>query len=114
MCQDFQEQELLMELKMCNSTTAQQVAVSYVEVVLASPTFVVCMQMSAFGVSVCFRAMGMLQDINQSQNRRSRFSKMAMITLLNFNLPVKYGLMGHLASTDKITDGFYDVGKVCE
>ncbi|XP_056869322.1 armadillo repeat-containing protein 3 isoform X1 [Takifugu flavidus] len=57
-------------------------------------------------------AMEMLQDINQSQNRRSRFSKMALITLLNFNLPVKYALMGHLASTDKITDGFYDVGKV--
>lgn len=56
----------------------------------------------------------MLQDINQSQNRRSKFSKMAMITLLNFNLPVKYALMGHLASTDKITDGFYDVGKVCK
>uniref|UniRef100_A0A674PD73 Armadillo repeat containing 3 n=1 Tax=Takifugu rubripes TaxID=31033 RepID=A0A674PD73_TAKRU len=59
-------------------------------------------------------AMEMLQDINQSQNRRSRFSKMALITLLNFNLPVKYALMGHLASTDKITDGFYDVGKVCK
>lgn len=53
MCQDFQEQELLMELKMCNSTIAQQVAVSYVEVVSASPTFVVCMQMSAFGVFPC-------------------------------------------------------------
>lgn len=39
---------------------------------------------------------------------------MAMITLLNFNLPVKYALMGHLASTDKITDGFYDVGQVCK
>lgn len=55
----------------------------------------------------------MLQDINQLPTRRTRFSRMAMISLLNFNLPVKFGLMGHLASTDRISDGFYDVGKVC-
>lgn len=62
---------------------------------------------------MCFSALEMLQDINQLPTRRTRFSRMAMITLLNFNLPVKFGLMGHLASTDQISDGFYDVGKVC-
>lgn len=55
----------------------------------------------------------MLQEINQSENYRNKFSKTAMITLLKFNLPVKYGLMGHLASSDNVSDGFYDVGKVC-
>lgn len=62
---------------------------------------------------MCSRALEMLQDINQLPTRRTRFSRTAMITLLNFNLPVKFGLMGHLASTDMISDGFYDVGKVC-
>uniref|UniRef100_H3CRS9 Armadillo repeat containing 3 n=1 Tax=Tetraodon nigroviridis TaxID=99883 RepID=H3CRS9_TETNG len=57
-------------------------------------------------------ALEMLQEINQSPTRRTTFSRTAMITLLNFNLPVKFGLMGQLASTDKIGDGFYDVGKV--
>ncbi len=64
-------------------------------------------------VYVCLRALEMLQEINQSVNRRSRFSKLAMISLLNSNLSVKYSLTGHLASTDIISDGFYDAGKVC-
>lgn len=62
---------------------------------------------------VCFRALEMLQEINQSVNRRSSFSKLAMISLLNSNLSVKYSLTGHLAAADIITDGFYDAGKVC-
>ncbi len=62
---------------------------------------------------VCLRALEMLQKINQSENRRSSFSELAMMSLLNSNLSVKYGLKGHLASTDIISDGFYDTGKVC-
>ncbi|XP_028424854.1 armadillo repeat-containing protein 3 isoform X2 [Perca flavescens] len=58
-----------------------------------------------------FGALEMLQEINLSVNRRSRFSELAMISLLNFNLSVKYSLTSHLASTDIISDGFYDVGK---
>lgn len=61
---------------------------------------------------VCFRGLEMLQEINQSENRRSSFSKLAMISLLNSNMSVKYSLTGHLTSTDIISDGFYDVGKV--
>ncbi|KAF1372810.1 hypothetical protein PFLUV_G00253730 [Perca fluviatilis] len=60
-----------------------------------------------------FGALEMLQEINLSVNRRSRFSELAMISLLNFNLSVKYSLTSHLASTDIISDGFYDVGKAC-
>lgn len=55
----------------------------------------------------------MLREINHSVNRRSSYSELAMISLLNSNLSVKYSLTGHLASTDIISDGFYDAGKVC-
>lgn len=61
---------------------------------------------------VCPRALEMLQEINQSVNRSS-FSKLAMTKLLSSNLPVKYSLLDHLTSSDIISDGFYDAGKVC-
>lgn len=64
-------------------------------------------------VYVGLRALEMLQEINQSVNRKSSYSKLAMTSLLNSNLSVKYNLTGHLASTDVIIDGFYDAGKVC-
>lgn len=56
-------------------------------------------------------ALEKLQNVNQSENKKTMFSEMAMVTLLNFNLPVKYSLTGVLSSTDHITDGFYDAGK---
>lgn len=62
---------------------------------------------------ICFRALEMLQEINQSENRRSSFSKLAMMSLLNSNMSVKYSLTGHLTATDMISNGFYDAGKVC-
>ncbi|XP_068438116.1 armadillo repeat-containing protein 3 isoform X2 [Clinocottus analis] len=63
-------------------------------------------------VEMCkFGALELLQEINQSVNRRSSFSRLAMNSLLNFNLSVKYSLTGHLACTDIISDGFYDAGK---
>ncbi|KAM9337342.1 armadillo repeat-containing protein 3 [Symphorus nematophorus] len=72
----------------------------------------VCASDEATAVEMCkFGALEMLQEINQSVNRRSSFSKLAMISLLNSNLSVKYSLRGHLASTDIIRDGFYDAGK---
>lgn len=61
---------------------------------------------------VCFRALEKLQAINQSQNRKSCYSSLAMITLVNANMSIKYSVTGHLSATDIITDGFYDVGKV--
>ncbi|XP_071341519.1 armadillo repeat-containing protein 3 isoform X2 [Trachinotus anak] len=73
----------------------------------------VCASDEPNAVEMCkFGALEMLQEINQSVNRSSSFSKMAMISLLNSNLSVKYSLTGHLASTDIISDGFYDAGKV--
>lgn len=55
----------------------------------------------------------MLQEINQSESRRSSFSSLAMTSLLNSNLSVKYSLTDNLTFTDIIRDGFYDAGKVC-
>ncbi|KAM4544134.1 armadillo repeat-containing protein 3 [Fundulus diaphanus] len=74
----------------------------------------VCAGETSCAVEMCrLGALEILQQINQSGNRRTSFSELAMISLLNTNLPVKYSLMGHLASTDIITSGFYDAGKVC-
>ncbi|CAL9697893.1 unnamed protein product [Knipowitschia caucasica] len=52
-----------------------------------------------------------LQKINQTENQKNVFSEMAITSLLSFNLPVKYSLMGFLSPTDHVTDGFYDAGK---
>ncbi|XP_071398841.1 armadillo repeat-containing protein 3 [Centroberyx affinis] len=73
----------------------------------------VCASDEPTAVEMCkFGALELLQEINQSVNRRSRFSELAMARLLDFNLSVKYSLTGRLASTDITTDGFYDVGQV--
>ncbi|XP_067434318.1 armadillo repeat-containing protein 3 [Thunnus thynnus] len=72
----------------------------------------VCASDEPNAVEMCkYGALEMLQEINQSVNRRSRFSELAMISLLNSNLSLKYSLTGCLASTDIITDCFYDTGK---
>ncbi|XP_054479178.1 armadillo repeat-containing protein 3 [Anoplopoma fimbria] len=73
----------------------------------------VCATDVPVAVEICkFGALELLQQINQSVNRKSSFSRLAMISLLNSNLSVKYSLTGNLASTDLISDGFYDAGKV--
>ncbi|XP_038133596.1 armadillo repeat-containing protein 3-like, partial [Cyprinodon tularosa] len=72
----------------------------------------VCAGDTSCAVKLCrLGALEILQEINQSVKLRTNFSKWAMSSLLNSNLPVKYSLMGHLASTDIITSGFYDAGK---
>ncbi|KAF7668127.1 hypothetical protein LDENG_00031130 [Lucifuga dentata] len=72
----------------------------------------VCASDEPTSVEMCkFGALETLQEINQSVSRRSRFSQLAMINLLNSNLSVKYSLTGRLASTDIISDGFYDAGQ---
>ncbi|XP_035981505.1 armadillo repeat-containing protein 3 isoform X2 [Fundulus heteroclitus] len=74
----------------------------------------VCAGETSCAVEMCrLGALQILQQINESGNRRTSFSELAMTSLLNTNLPVKYSLTGHLASTDIITSGFYDAGKVC-
>uniref|UniRef100_A0A665WDS9 Armadillo repeat containing 3 n=1 Tax=Echeneis naucrates TaxID=173247 RepID=A0A665WDS9_ECHNA len=76
-------------------------------------TINVCASDEATAVEMCkFGALELLQEINQSVNRRSSLSQLAMMSLLDFNLSVKYSLTGHLAFSDIINDGFYDAGKV--
>uniref|UniRef100_A0A8D3DIV4 Armadillo repeat containing 3 n=1 Tax=Scophthalmus maximus TaxID=52904 RepID=A0A8D3DIV4_SCOMX len=73
----------------------------------------VCASDEPAAVEMCkFGALELLREINQSANRRSSFSELAMISLLNSNLSVKYSLTGHLAFTDIVSDGFYDAGQV--
>ncbi|XP_061660838.1 armadillo repeat-containing protein 3-like isoform X6 [Syngnathoides biaculeatus] len=64
------------------------------------------------GVQLNTIALEILQDITQSINRRSKFTEFALISLLKYNLSLKYGLLGYLATTDLITNGLYDAGKV--
>ncbi|XP_061660832.1 armadillo repeat-containing protein 3-like isoform X2 [Syngnathoides biaculeatus] len=73
----------------------------------------VCAKDEPTALEMCkFGALEILQDITQSINRRSKFTEFALISLLKYNLSLKYGLLGYLATTDLITNGLYDAGKV--
>lgn len=63
-------------------------------------------------VWIICRALEVLQEINCSLNRRSKFSEAALQRLLDSNLSVKYSLTGCLSHTDITADGFYDLGQV--
>ncbi|XP_054893467.1 armadillo repeat-containing protein 3-like [Poeciliopsis prolifica] len=72
----------------------------------------VCARDTSCAVKMCkLGALEILQEINQSANRRSSFSKLAITSLLNSNLPVKYNRTGRLTPNDIITSGFYDAGQ---
>ncbi|XP_069561620.1 armadillo repeat-containing protein 3 [Brachyistius frenatus] len=72
----------------------------------------VCASDEPTAVEMCkFGALEILQEISQSVNRGKGFSTLAMNSLLNSNLSVKYSVTDHLASTDIITSGFYDAGR---
>ncbi|XP_015708816.1 armadillo repeat-containing protein 3 isoform X4 [Coturnix japonica] len=58
------------------------------------------------------RAIDILEEINQSTARRNNFSEAALERLLDNNLSQKYSQMGYLSSSNVITDGFYDYGKI--
>uniref|UniRef100_A0A3Q3W2W6 EDR1/CTR1/ARMC3-like peptidase-like domain-containing protein n=1 Tax=Mola mola TaxID=94237 RepID=A0A3Q3W2W6_MOLML len=70
-----------------------------------------CLTVLACEADARAEALEMLQEINQSESRRSSFSSLAMTSLLNSNLSVKYSLTDNLTFTDIIRDGFYDAGK---
>uniref|UniRef100_A0A3Q2XW33 Armadillo repeat containing 3 n=1 Tax=Hippocampus comes TaxID=109280 RepID=A0A3Q2XW33_HIPCM len=72
----------------------------------------VCAKDEPTSVEMCkFGALEMLNEINQADSSRSKFSEFAFNSLLQSSLSLKYGLTDHLATTDLITDGFYDAGK---
>ncbi|XP_061522376.1 armadillo repeat-containing protein 3-like [Phycodurus eques] len=73
----------------------------------------VCAKDEPTALEMCkFGALEILQEITQSINRRNKFTEFALISLLKYNLSLKYGLLGYLATTDVIIDGLYDAGKV--
>ncbi|XP_061661271.1 armadillo repeat-containing protein 3-like isoform X2 [Syngnathoides biaculeatus] len=74
----------------------------------------VCAKDEPTSMEMCqFGALEMLNEINQADNSKSRFSEFALNSLMQSCLSLKYGLTDHLAATDIIIDGFYDAGKLC-
>ncbi|XP_061614546.1 armadillo repeat-containing protein 3-like isoform X1 [Phyllopteryx taeniolatus] len=74
----------------------------------------VCAKDEPTSMEMCkFGALEMLNEINQADNSKSRFSEFALNSLMQSSPSLKYALTDHLASTDILTDGFYDAGKLC-
>ncbi|XP_053429219.1 armadillo repeat-containing protein 3 isoform X1 [Nycticebus coucang] len=57
-------------------------------------------------------ALDILDEVNLSGNRKNKFSEVAYNKLLNNNLPLKYSQTGYLSSSNIISDGFYDYGRI--
>ncbi|KAG8504723.1 Armadillo repeat-containing protein 3 [Galemys pyrenaicus] len=57
-------------------------------------------------------ALDILEEINLSVTRKNKFSEAAYNKLLNNNLSLKYSQTGYLSSSNIITDGFYDYGRI--
>ena len=58
------------------------------------------------------RALEILEEINVSVSRKNKFSEAAYNKLLNNYLSLKYSQTGYLSSSNIISDGFYDYGRV--
>lgn len=58
------------------------------------------------------RALDILEEINLSVSRKNKFSEAAYNKLLNNHLSLKYSRTGCLSSSNIISDGFYDYGRV--
>lgn len=58
------------------------------------------------------RALDILEEINLSVSRKNKFSEAAHNKLLNNHLSLKYSQTGYLSSSNIISDGFYDYGRV--
>ncbi|XP_061096444.1 armadillo repeat-containing protein 3 [Conger conger] len=72
----------------------------------------VCASDEPTAIEMCkLGALEILQEVNSSPNRQSKFSEAALQRLLDSNLSVKYSLAGYLSSTNITVDGFYDPGK---
>uniref|UniRef100_A0A3P9JNM8 Armadillo repeat containing 3 n=1 Tax=Oryzias latipes TaxID=8090 RepID=A0A3P9JNM8_ORYLA len=72
----------------------------------------VCASDKLSAVEMCrLGALEILQDMIRPESGRNALGGLALNSLLKSNLSVKYSLMGHLASSDIITCGFYDAGK---
>lgn len=64
--------------------------------------------------SLIDRALDILEEVNLSVSRKNKFSEAAYHKLLNHYVSLKYSLTGYLSSSNIISDGFYDYGRVSD
>uniref|UniRef100_A0A8C6GZC3 Armadillo repeat containing 3 n=1 Tax=Mus spicilegus TaxID=10103 RepID=A0A8C6GZC3_MUSSI len=79
----------------------------------ASWAVMVCAGDEPMAVELCrLGALNILEEINRSLSRKNKFSEAAYNKLLNNNLSLKYSQTGYLSSSNIISDGFYDYGRI--
>ncbi|XP_046922976.1 armadillo repeat-containing protein 3 [Lynx rufus] len=79
----------------------------------ASWAVTVCANDELTAVELCkLGALDILEEVNLSVSRKNKFSEAAYNKLLNNNLSLKYSLTGYLSSSNIISDGFYDYGRI--
>ncbi|XP_047724394.1 armadillo repeat-containing protein 3 isoform X4 [Prionailurus viverrinus] len=79
----------------------------------ASWAVMVCANDELTAVELCkLGALAILEEVNLSVSRKNKFSEAAYNKLLNNNLSLKYSLTGYLSSSNIISDGFYDYGRI--
>ncbi|XP_035297368.1 armadillo repeat-containing protein 3 isoform X1 [Cricetulus griseus] len=79
----------------------------------ASWAVMVCASDEVTAVELCkLGALDILGEINLSVSRKNKFSEAAYNKLLNNNLSLKYSQTGYLSSSNLISDGFYDCGRI--
>uniref|UniRef100_A0A8C5P2W2 Armadillo repeat containing 3 n=2 Tax=Jaculus jaculus TaxID=51337 RepID=A0A8C5P2W2_JACJA len=79
----------------------------------ASWAIMVCANDELMAVELCkLGALDVLAEINLSVTQKNKFSEAAYNKLLNSNLPLKYSQTGCLSSSNIISDGFYDYGRI--
>ncbi|XP_039088945.1 armadillo repeat-containing protein 3 isoform X3 [Hyaena hyaena] len=79
----------------------------------ASWAVMVCANDELMAVELCkLGALDILEEVNLSVSRKNKFSEMAYNKLLNNNLSLKYSVTGYLSSSNIISDGFYDYGRI--
>ncbi|XP_057588022.1 armadillo repeat-containing protein 3 isoform X1 [Hippopotamus amphibius kiboko] len=79
----------------------------------ASWAVLVCAGDAPTAVELCrLGALDILEEINLSVSRKNKFSEAAYNKLLNNHLSLKYSQTGYLSSSNIISDGFYDYGRI--
>ncbi|XP_046534156.1 armadillo repeat-containing protein 3 isoform X1 [Equus quagga] len=79
----------------------------------ASWAVMVCANEELMAFELCkLGALDILEEINLSVSRKNKFSEAAHNKLLNNHLSLKYSQTGYLSSSNIISDGFYDYGRI--
>ncbi|XP_060017444.1 armadillo repeat-containing protein 3 isoform X1 [Lagenorhynchus albirostris] len=79
----------------------------------ASWAIMVCASDEPTAAELCrLGALDILEEINLSVSRKNKFSEAAHNKLLNHHLSLKYSQTGYLSSSNIITDGVYDYGRI--